>query len=507
VSSKPVLSLADVPGLAGLAEVADRFGVDITAHGSVLRHLVSRASGGSIRSTVGDYFVATPEAGLQLFDLTPYAADIDLIHSGPDSLTDRLYDEILNTVPSAECFRWQLISATENASRVQALRCSAIIPANLMTLSTGSTQGIYDPWTGVEDIVTPKYRFIRNGFFVDSPLYRSLRDLEVFSALHYFRILLAEFHDIHDIEAQPGFDDAREVVKDATTIPDTLLRLQKSDYLRARLVYLFQSLCAAARSSRTLRLVLVRSHLRAFVAMIRRQLPGVLGARLVGLLATVRTPGEAIVSSNWLGGDHFRCEGRTTFTRDVQSALAGGPPTGPRTEPVGVTLPSVIELLAEHHEAILCSAPVAITAGQSASAAGPVPQVAGSRPQLVPRRRDEFVHIAVRMHRSSTADRIACLNPENITAVMLLSGTPSLPDGRVVTLPLPVVAQFVPRDEQCPRWLYLRINSFGCLEDIVETTATTQNRADRPVNDGLVARILVIAWSYREDDTSPPTAG
>jgi len=112
----------------------------------------------------------------------------------------------------------------------------------MLSLSSKSLYGIFDPWQGTNDILSQSYRFIRNGFYWDSPLVKSHRDLELFSALHYLRIVLQS--GVQNVYKQPGFRYARSIVKEATN-PNTFRSLQSSDYLRSRLRYLCYNTCIA----------------------------------------------------------------------------------------------------------------------------------------------------------------------------------------------------------------------------------------------------------------------
>jgi len=494
MGSPPIRSLADVPGLEKLSVAANSLGVNVTAHGSLLRHLVSHCGKSSVRAAHGETVIVTPADRLELFDITPFTSDIDLIHSGDDTLTARLYEAILNTVPFAECFRWQLISANQDAERVQALRCSAIIPANLMTLSTASRKGIHDPWRGADDIQSSSYRFIRNGFFTGSPLYHSLRDMEVFSTLHYFRILLSNLDSIEAMQDQPGFQSARDVVLAATADQDTALRLQRSDYLRARTLYLSQSLFASARSFSVLQVFLDKSGLKAFYTFLGRQLPGWPLARLTSLASTDGAPGTGIVVSNWLGGDHFRCDTRTTFSTQVDSVLQTAKSLSDQHSGPFPTLPlpprSIV--LATNHEPLCVSESMAIVAGHAPSAIheGGQPPLQGNEP---PPRRDEFLHLAISISGTPLSDLITKFRSEDITAILLVSDVAS---AERAVLPLPTVAQFSPGDVS-RQWLYLRMNCFGCLHELAEFVR--DKPLDESLNHRLSARVVVVAWQYREE--------
>jgi hypothetical protein len=223
------LCLFDVTGLDGLAEVCRRLHVRLQAHGGLVRRL-SRHLHRQEPSVMGP----------GLFELMGFAGDVDLIHDGPDTLTGPVIAAIHDHVPHAECFRWEVRSARSQARFDTALLTSGIVPVNLMRLLTAPGSGVWDPWDGWKDIEKGKYRYIRNGFYHDSSLYKSGRDLECFSALLYCQALLeAGVTDFADAE-QPGIEDARAVFHDARS-DHTRLALQEHAYLRARLLYLMSA--------------------------------------------------------------------------------------------------------------------------------------------------------------------------------------------------------------------------------------------------------------------------
>src|SRR5207248_194030 len=169
----PDKSLYDIQGLSELRTICRLFGIQVTAYGSMIRRLLSSQSN-------------NPD----LFELTPFASDIDLIHTGSTDQTPKILDAIYEHVPLAECFRWELRSVEEYAVYEQAMRTNGVTPANLMSMSTDPSQRFRDPWDGESDIRERRFRYVRNGFYEESPLYKAGRDLEIFSVLLYFRVLL-----------------------------------------------------------------------------------------------------------------------------------------------------------------------------------------------------------------------------------------------------------------------------------------------------------------------------
>jgi hypothetical protein len=491
-SPRPIRSLTDIPGLERLDELCDRFKVTITAHGSMLRHLVARLSPCPSQSPAPDHVVLTPKEPFDLFDLVPFTSDIDLFHSGDDSLTESLRAALLNTIPFAECFRWQLISAEQNRQRMESLRCSAIVPANLLTLTTESLTGIYDPWKGLADIQNKAYRFIRNGFYKDSPLYRGNRDLELFSALHYFRILLQS--NITDFFSQPGFFDSQAVIADAINRMDTAARLQTSAYLRVRLRYLMCSLFCATTSDLQLSSLLTHARLQDFITQFSQTTPGFLSSWLTRFFSEDVEPTSVLVS-NWLGGDRFRCKDRITIAWSPMSSAASILQIA-GIEPDVFTAHELNEpplMLAEHHVPLFCSEDLSAAFGTSMCAPSSEPHGQGDG------RQDEMVHVAVKMTDPLVGDRLSSISDCDMTCLLIVR---DLASKQVTVVPVPTVVHFGPRMWTKAQWLYLRLNCFGVLQTLADY-ASTQNNGDYKMP---AIQLLLVSWAYTELQ-SPRPAG
>jgi len=175
-----------------------------------------------------------PGASVDLFDLTPFTADVDLLHAGPESDTWPLYHKVLNRVPNADCFRWEIRSTENQRDYEEALSFSPLIPARRIAISAN---GIYDPFDGIEDIRTRRFRYQRTVNFEKSPLFEPGKDLEVFTALLYMQTIFEANAPFTKLSAQPGLKAAREVFVDASR-GDTVERASASEYLIGRLIYL-----------------------------------------------------------------------------------------------------------------------------------------------------------------------------------------------------------------------------------------------------------------------------
>jgi hypothetical protein len=189
---------------------------------------------------------------MDVFDLVPFASDVDLLHTGPPELTPILRRCLSSQIPFGECLRWQIRSLSENGMFWDSMKVNNIVPASTMTFSTDSGFGVRDRWNGAADYDSRQFRYIRNAYYPESPLYRAGKDLEVCSVLMYFRILFEAGIETGEIERQPGWTDARQVIDDTCAGTDALVACQENAKLRARLRYLMGALRGAMRNDQAI---------------------------------------------------------------------------------------------------------------------------------------------------------------------------------------------------------------------------------------------------------------
>jgi hypothetical protein len=222
-------NLYEIKPLNELESLAKRFAGEFTLFGgSVFRYLRARAD--------------DPTGSIDLFQISPFTADVDLLHSGGAELDGRIREAIQREVYAAECFRWRLRSIATHKKFFEPLQMrSGIIPVRLMMIDRVR---VMDPWNGKSDIKESDYRYIRNGFrLIPSP--RAYNDLEFFSAILFAQTLLEARLELHKLEKQKGIVEARASVA-STHIQDALIALQEHARLRARLRYLLTANYAAA---------------------------------------------------------------------------------------------------------------------------------------------------------------------------------------------------------------------------------------------------------------------
>lgn len=338
------LCLLDVPGLEGLAKTCQEMGVTLTAHGGLVRRL-AQARAGEASARIPD-----------VYGLTPFGSDIDLVHDGPPELTPSVLRSIASHVPGSESFRWEVRSEAEDVRFQQALQTSDIVPVNLLRLSTRARSGFEDPWEALDDIHKSAYRFIRNGFYPTSPRFRAGRDLELFAALLYLRALAdagrvgAENPDLLNV-AKPGESAVRDVLTEAMS-RTTAIKLQESAYLRARLRQLVRNLAVSMSRSARSRLPAI-GDLSDLLRYLEDQVPALRG--MVAVFCA--DPSATIVGSERLGGDTYRLPPMTEGWVTAEEAAE--------------TLNEAIRMLPhprrpslpEDHRVVLASQPLAIEAG------------------------------------------------------------------------------------------------------------------------------------------------
>ena len=217
-----VQSLSDVSDLEGIAQASDVLNVSFQAYGSLIRSIVRNVAKGT-----------WPRP---LFDVVPFAGDIDLIHSGRSSETPKVIKALSDAVPLFRCFRWSVIA--QDSIYVKQRRFNSVIPACDVFLSSDPYVGWTDRHNGTEQIQRDRYGFRRNDAYRESPLFKAEKDLELFSALIYFRVIL-ESDARREFESMPGYESAVTVVQ---TFTEDVEILNRSDFLRRRLTYLMQSL-------------------------------------------------------------------------------------------------------------------------------------------------------------------------------------------------------------------------------------------------------------------------
>jgi hypothetical protein len=426
-------SLTDVSGLGRMRKVCARQGVEFVAIGGLVRNLARwMVRRGPLSRDI------------KLFDCVPFLSDIDLLHNAEPEDTPRLTRALLRSIPFAEYFRWQVRSAKQQKEFAEALRLSNVIPVNLMSLSTAEEEGIRDPWDGARDLRERKYRFIRNGFYKESPLYRKGRDVEIFSTLMYYRVLLEDRLSPKEIEAQPGLDDARRVIEDACANHELRIRLEDRAYLRMRLKYLLAGMMAVADSNileqvrESFRLDRLQSYL-GHDDRLRFNLP-------------VR---NTLTTSPFLGGDTFRLPSETEQWRSGMHARREMQQALEQTARPRQARWKAAEL-GEGQTVLLASPRFTMAAGTSRSS------MAG--PGIV----QEFLHFAIPVFPESHDDDWYDMNSNDLSVIGVLHATRSWGDVALLFSPPAVVSWGRADFDDSRKHALVRINCAGLFEHAEE---------------------------------------
>jgi|GEM_PF-3534576 len=428
------LTLFDIDGLEPLRIICQQFKVNITIFGGLVRRLV-----------------ALQGKQPNLFDLVRFTSDIDLVHDGPPKITEPIMLAILKNVPFAECFRWQIRSTEENRQFWGAMRSNGIIPANLMSLST---KGLRDRWEGAKDIDTRRYRYIRNGFYDTSPLYRAGRDLEVFSALLYYRVILEAGMSLQEMQIQPGIRDARQVITESCATTETILRLQRNEYLRTRLTYLLHSIRAAEVNFQKSSLYDQIPPLQIIFDYLDRWDPQ-LGKRMRSIIEGepfLPQDISAQVVSAHLAGDAFRLQSLD----DSVSASS-------RSWAVGAEARIIWQSL---EETFLHESKVELARGQVVLMASPeyqIQQGISSSSQFGAYGAQEFVHFGVTL-RFGQADSIREYDSGSLACVLTLIAREGKQNTAMAIISPPCACEVVQNSLSESVGVFVRVNCWGLLE-------------------------------------------
>jgi hypothetical protein len=431
-----------VPGYSDIAQLdylLDIEDVQFELHGGVAYRFALRAGLGT-----------EVEEQIDLFDLTPFTADIDLLHSGP--ATPRILQQILAQVPNADCFRWEVRSHAQQQTLLEFAPKSAI-PARALRLTRDE---INDPYGGLQDIRTRRFRFIRDLSYRQSPLFLGGRYLEVFLALLYLQTLFEAGLTPEELSQQPGREDVGHIFFDATNT-ETQILLREHTYLRTRLSHLLTN-CISSAPADIFWYTAELYGLRHFIGWVA-ETEGLVTPELAAYLRefySERRDGRHMVlspSSPLRGGSH-RLPFATELWVDQSSAAL-------RFEKTGVALPS-------RHVVLMASGEVPLSPGRA-----PKPYYEGAPPldellgpisgAIYPQ---EFIYFALPHEYHDSLMNFGDANLSVLTAVRSWWWR-FLPTPRWTIFSLPAVVHR-PHAEPVAtsRRLYIRANSLGLFETL-----------------------------------------
>lgn len=325
-----------------------------------------------------------------------------------------------------------------------------------MSFSSDSVSGVRDRWNGAADYDERRFRYMRNAYYTESPLYRAGQDLEVCSALMYLRILFESGLSPEEIVRQPGWADAREVIAETCSGNRALMALQENARLRARIRYLTAALRGALTDGQ------VEAAGELGLADLSSYLEGTVD------LDEILYPDGVLAVSAHLGGDIFRldwalppwqtgAEARAALDR----LLARVRSTGTET-PIGARLGSGQDCLMTTAEPYTLEVGIS---GSSRTHAGDV---------------NEFVHFAVPAEAMMLQSWRRKYGARGLAILIAFEWSGS-EDGEVLLVPVPSAFSFG-RDR-----LLIRANCGGLME--LSRQGVTGDRA------AVDAWFVVLGWS------------
>jgi pimeloyl-ACP methyl ester carboxylesterase len=458
-----IRALYDIPGFAGLRDVTTRFGCELTVFGGFVRRVCTYLRD---NDTLPD-----PE------ELAYFSSDIDMIHSGKALDTAELSAAVIETVPFGEAIRWQIRSIEENALFEASAPFNGIVPANLMSLNTSEDWGVKDPWHGSEDIKNVSYRYIRNGFYRQSPLFIGGRDLEIFSSLLYFKVLVDDVKFDKEFEDQPGLNAAKQLVHSVCSSPTMLMAFQDSSYLRGRLLYLLKDLRALEINPSSWKGQIPLFGLDRLAEYLNQDEMFGLGKQVSRILES----SDPILISARLGGDQYRLPDFTEeWSVNIEMSHRFRMPRRDSLEPS--VEPRQKELAPR--QAIVASSPrIRVNPGRSSSS-------------KIGRTTHEFIHAAIPFE-PAKARQLRQLHSSNLSVLMELA--PSGDDtGMPVTVSVPCVCSVI--DDGYNATLYVRVNALGFLEDAHALTRC-------PEDENVMLQTFVVAPARSETNSPQGSAG
>ncbi|WP_342735076.1 hypothetical protein [Bradyrhizobium sp. B117] len=277
--------ISDIEQLSYLGAVARQFSIDFRLYGGVAFRCVRLK------------FQSQVDKPLDLFELTPFAADIDLVHSGTDTQTPAVFEALLKAVPDADCFRWEIRSEASQRVYERSLRVGGVVPARTLSLVDDGVTELIDPTSGSRDIATSNYRYHVSPFFKESELYKNGQDLPILSALLYLQTLFEASVPADKMKDQDGWHAAKQVFSTHGQF-QTLARLQQHSYLRARFRYLLLNAFASAPTDAEFFAAAEQVGLKEFIASAQSSLPNNPDSITLGQLTTSSPPVTSVLSSS-----------------------------------------------------------------------------------------------------------------------------------------------------------------------------------------------------------------
>jgi hypothetical protein len=281
-------SYTDIVQLRPLKEIGAKFNATFKIHGGVAFRYALRAET-SGHSRPND----------DLFELAPFTADVDVLHSGKSKDNERILWAILHSVPNADCFRWEVRSEESEKVFERAAEEGNSVPARRIRLTAS---GYQDPADGLSDIRKTRYRYIRKPSFRDTSLARQGSDLEVFSALLYLQTLFEAGLNATQIQ-QSDLVSVSILFNETMNEGQIVESVARNTYLQRRLIYLLIN-CLAAATAEQRAAVDAFCRLETFLRWVADRLP--IPDALQVYIRSGPEAGLVLCSSAWIESDQTR---------------------------------------------------------------------------------------------------------------------------------------------------------------------------------------------------------
>jgi hypothetical protein len=160
--------LQDLSPFASLERIGRDFSVQFLLYGGAATRAAMRLA-------------YRPDQDFDLFDLSPFASDLDLVHTGEAKLTARISVAIADEVPFATWCRWSLIDWSKWQEVAANMRKGAQVPLRRIIFCTDG----HTPWPlrAAHDLSHRRVSIRRTSRFGATSFARSGRSLEVFTLL------------------------------------------------------------------------------------------------------------------------------------------------------------------------------------------------------------------------------------------------------------------------------------------------------------------------------------
>lgn len=183
------LQLQKIGPFRGLGRVARELDIPLTLFGGVASRVALR-------------LIRRPRMRLNLFDLAPFSADIDLEYAAGPERGPEVLAAIQEYVPFASWFRWSLVDEVRAVEAAAQRQISTTVPLRSIRFTTNASPDISAD--AFNDLRTGRVSFQRNPKFNRGSSPQAHRDVELFGLM---MALNAEVDVMNVDRSAPGIDE------------------------------------------------------------------------------------------------------------------------------------------------------------------------------------------------------------------------------------------------------------------------------------------------------------